>query len=162
MILSKREQDRLVSQTYTYACKQASIFRRKYQWLERDDLIQEALIAVMSAAEKFDPEKGKFTTFCTPFILFRLMDYAKAQRRSIGRAERMVAYECPGDQKSTEEEVDEILFDERLWKYPTLSRYFLMGHNIVDMSTVESVSPSTVWRRIEKEAGELASEIASK
>lgn len=173
--LSKRDQDRLVSQHYEYAKKQARLFHKKLPWLEYDDLVQEAAIAMMKDATVFDPDRGvSFITFCTPKLQWRMLDYARRQSRSNPKYEdqgaqtiQMWAAALSGDadlaEGSIDGECEEVLtqkdLDTRLARFPYVQRR-LMGHTITDMGAAEKVAPSTIFRRMQKEIEELKAEVA--
>lgn len=62
----KRSKDIFVSHNLRLAMDTAAKYARSQSRMEYDDLIQEATIGLMRAADKFDPERGfKFSTYAT-------------------------------------------------------------------------------------------------
>lgn len=79
----KAAKDKLVEHNMRLAFKLAS------EWagsgLDRDDLVQTALTGLTHAAGKFDPDKGRFTTYATRWIYKELWDTAYANQNVIKR-----------------------------------------------------------------------------
>ena len=62
----KRSKDTFVSHNLRLAMDTAAKYARSQSRMEYEDLIQEATIGLMRAADKFDPERGfKFSTYAT-------------------------------------------------------------------------------------------------
>ena len=94
----KNAAGRLVSQNEGYL---TDLARAYTPWCEMEDLKQEAALALLDAAERFDPAYGtKLLTYATPVIEAALSDYAAQHSSSlsipIGRYNqlRRVAYLC--------------------------------------------------------------------
>ena len=94
----KNAAERLVSQNEGYL---TDLARAYTPWCEMEDLKQEAALALLDAAERFDPAYGtKLLTYATPVIEAALSDYAAQHSSSlsipIGRYNqlRRVAYLC--------------------------------------------------------------------
>lgn len=160
MSLSKREQDKLVSDHFTYARKKASIFHAARPWLERDDLTQEALIAMMVAAETYDPSFGTtFVTYATKRIDQRFLFYARTQRREAERVDRAAWHINQPQDRPIEDAIDAAretsAFESSLPQYPNVQR-FLMGHSMTDIGKSEAVATSTISRRLAKEKQDFA------
>ena len=62
-----KERDKLITENMGYVVTLARQYRSDI--LSTDDLVNEGVIGLMKAAEKFDPERGKpFVTFAAPYI----------------------------------------------------------------------------------------------
>ena len=70
----KNAAGRLVSQNEGYLTELAQVYT---PWCELEDLKQEAALALLDAAERFDPAYGtKLLTYATPVMEAAMMDYA--------------------------------------------------------------------------------------
>ena len=94
----KNAAERLIAQNEGYLTELARAYT---PWCEMEDLKQEAALALLDAAERFDPAYGtKLLTYATPVIEAALSDYAAQHSSSlsipIGRYNqlRRVAYLC--------------------------------------------------------------------
>lgn len=78
MTLSIAERNALVIQNLGLVQGLAREFATRFPWLDRDELVQEGTFGAMTAAERFEPERGlKFSTFAVPHIrgsMFRWRD----------------------------------------------------------------------------------------
>jgi RNA polymerase sigma factor (sigma-70 family) len=59
------EQQRLISDNYGLIVKVASSFVSSSVVLSREDLIQEGFYGICRVIDKFDPKRGKYSTFAT-------------------------------------------------------------------------------------------------
>jgi RNA polymerase sigma factor (sigma-70 family) len=79
--------DRLVESNMRLA------FKLSREWvgsgLPREDLVQEAMVGLNVAADKFDPDKGRFTTYATRWIKKSLWDAAYGVSNTIKRPSRL-------------------------------------------------------------------------
>jgi RNA polymerase sigma factor (sigma-70 family) len=55
-------------------------FRRAPEWIDRDDLVQEAMVAVCTAAWRWEPAKGAFSTFAGHRAIGGVLDYLRDER----------------------------------------------------------------------------------
>jgi len=83
----KRARDRLVEHNIRLAAKLSR------QWigcgLPHDDLLQEALVGLNLAADRFVPERGRFTTYATRWINKTLWEAAYGKSNIIKRPHRL-------------------------------------------------------------------------
>ena len=112
----KNAAGRLVSQNEGYL---TDLARAYTPWCEMEDLKQEAALALLDAAERFDPAYGtKLLTYATPVIEAALSDYAAQHSSSlsipIGRYNqlRRVAYLCAEGWDSSDAELVKVVCGE--------------------------------------------------
>ena len=105
----KNAAGRLVSQNEGYL---TDLARAYTPWCEMEDLKQEAALALLDAAERFDPAYGtKLLTYATPAIEAALSDYASQYSSSLsvptsrGSQLRTVAHLCAEAQDASESEL---------------------------------------------------------
>ena len=105
----KNAAERFVSQNEGYL---AELARAYTPWCELEDLKQEAALALLDAAIRFDPAYGtKLLTYATPAIEAALSDYAARHAfplsvpASRGSQLRTVAYFCAEAQDTSEAEL---------------------------------------------------------
>ena len=105
----KNAAERLVSQNEGYL---TDLTRAYTPWCEMEDLKQEAALALLDAAERFDPAYGtKLLTYATPAIEAALSDYASRYAfplsvpTSRGSQLRTVAHLCTEAQDASESEL---------------------------------------------------------
>lgn len=105
----KNAAERLLSQNEGYLTKLA---RAYILWCELEDLKQEAALALLDAAERFDPAYGtKLLTYATPVMEAALSDYASRYAfplsvpTSRGSQLRTVAHLCAEAQDASESEL---------------------------------------------------------
>ena len=105
----KNAAERLISQNEGYLTELA---RAYIPWCELEDLKQEAALALLDAAGRFDPAYGtKLLTYATPAIEAALSDYAARYAfplsvpTSRGSQLRTVAYFCAEAQDTSEAEL---------------------------------------------------------
>ena len=105
----KNAAERLLSQNEGYLTKLA---RAYIPWCEMEDLRQEAALALLDAARRFDPAYGtKLLTYATPAIEAALSDYAARHAFSLsvpasrGSQLRTVAHLCAEAQDTSESEL---------------------------------------------------------
>lgn len=101
--------ERLLSQNEGYLIELARAYT---PWCELEDLKQEAALALLDAAGRFDPAYGtKLLTYATPAIEAALSDYAAQYSSSLsipisrGSQLRTVAYFCAEAQDTSEAEL---------------------------------------------------------
>ena len=112
----KNAAERLVAQNEGY---RTDLARAYTPWCEMEDLKQEAALALLDAAERFDPAYGtKLLTYATPVIEAALSDYAAQLSSSlsipIGRYNqlRRVAYLCAEGWDSSDAELVKVVCGE--------------------------------------------------
>ena len=105
----KNAAERLVSQNEGYLTELARAYT---PWCEAEDLKQEAALALLDAARRFDPAHGtKLLTYATPAIEAALSDYASRYAfplsvpTSRGSQLRTVAHLCAEAQDTSESEL---------------------------------------------------------
>ena len=105
----KNAAERLVSQNEGYL---TDLARAYTPWCELEDLKQEAALALLDAAGRFDPAYGtKLLTYATPAIEAALSDYAAQYSSSLSipisryNQLRRVAYLCAEAQDTSEAEL---------------------------------------------------------
>lgn len=105
----KNAAERLISQNEGYLTKLARVY---IPWCELEDLKQEAALALLDAARRFDPAYGtKLLTYATPAIEAMLSDYAARYSSSLSipisryNQLRRVAYLCAEAQDTSESEL---------------------------------------------------------
>ena len=105
----KNAAERLISQNEGYLTE---LTRAYTPWCELEDLKQEAALALLDAARRFDPAYGtKLLTYATPAIEAALSDYAAQYAfplsvpASRGSQLRTVAYLCAEAQDTSEAEL---------------------------------------------------------
>ena len=105
----KNAAGRLVSQNEGYL---TDLARAYTPWCEMEDLKQEAALALLDAAERFDPAYGtKLLTYATPVMEAALSDYASRYAfplsvpTSRGSQLRTVAHLCAEAQDASESEL---------------------------------------------------------
>lgn len=105
----KNAAERLLSQNEGYLTKLA---RAYIPWCELEDLKQEAALALLDVARRFDPAYGtKLLTYATPAIEAALSDYAARHSSSLSipisryNQLRRVAYLCAEAQDTSEAEL---------------------------------------------------------
>lgn len=158
MTLSKREQDRLLSENFRQIERFATMFWRANKNLELDECIGEALLEVTRCVGRFDPNRGvKFTSWAWVVINRRLSNYRRdlGVRDGLGDADTDAVEAYLHDTETVEDLVDRGRLQEHLdERAPVLSR-FLMGHTFTDLAAAEAVDKSTVSRRAAKETDAL-------
>ena len=112
----KNAAGRLVSQNEGYL---TDLARAYIPWCELEDLKQEAALALLDAAGRFDPAYGtKLLTYATPAIEAALSDYAARYSSSLsipasrGSQLRTVAYLCAEAQDTSEAELTKVVYGE--------------------------------------------------
>ena len=105
----KNAAERLVAQNEGYL---TDLVRAYTPWCELEDLKQEAALALLDAARRFDPAYGtKLLTYATPAIEAALSDYAARHAFSLsvpasrGSQLRTVAHLCAEAQDTSESEL---------------------------------------------------------
>ena len=112
----KNAAERLVSQNEGYLTKLARVY---IPWCELEDLKQEAALALLDAAGRFDPAYGtKLLTYATPAMEAAMMDYAAQYSSSlpvpISRYNqlRRVAYLCAEGWAASDAELVKVVCGE--------------------------------------------------
>ena len=112
----KNAAERLLSQNEGYLTKLARAYT---PWCELEDLKQEAALALLDAARRFDPAFGtKLLTYATPAIEAALSDYAARHAfplsvpASCGSQLRTVAHLCAEEQDTSESELTKAVCGE--------------------------------------------------
>lgn len=112
----KNAAELLISQNEGYLTKLA---RAYIPWCELEDLKQEAALALLDAAGRFDPAYGtKLLTYATPAIEAALSDYAARYSSSLsipasrGSQLRTVSYLCAEAQDTSEAELTKVVYGE--------------------------------------------------
>ena len=113
----KNAAERLIAQNEGYLIELARAYT---PWCETEDLKQEAALALLDAAGRFDPAYGtKLLTYATPAIEAAMMDYAAQYSSSlsipIGRYNqlRRVAYLCAEAQDASETELTKAVCEKQ-------------------------------------------------
>ena len=112
----KNAAGRLVSQNEGYL---TDLARAYTPWCEMEDLKQEAALALLDAAERFDPAYGtKLLTYATPAIEAALSDYAARYSSSLSipisryNQLRRVAYLCAEGRDQSDAELVKVVCGE--------------------------------------------------
>mgnify|MGYP002616559200 CR=1 FL=1 len=112
----KNAAERLVSQNEGYLTELARAYT---PWCEAEDLKQEAALALLDAARRFDPAHGtKLLTYATPVMEAAMMDYATQYASSLSipvsryNQLRRVAYLCAEGWDSSDAELVKVVCGE--------------------------------------------------
>jgi RNA polymerase sigma factor (sigma-70 family) len=112
----KNAAERLVSQNEGYLTELARAYT---PWCEMEDLKQEAALALLAAARRFDPAYGtKLLTYATPVMEAALSDYVARYSSSLSipisryNQLRRVAYLCAGGWDSSDAELAKVVCGE--------------------------------------------------
>ena len=112
----KNAAERLISQNEGYLTELARAYT---PWCELEDLKQEAALALLDAARRFDPAYGtKLLTYATPAIEAAMMDYAARYSSSLSisisryNQLRRVAYLCAEGWDSSDAELAKVVCGE--------------------------------------------------
>ena len=113
---AKNAAERLVSQNEGYL---TDLARAYTPWCKMEDLKQEAALALLDAAERFDPAYGtKLLTYATPAIEAALSDYAARYSSSLSipisryNQLRRVAYLCAEGWDPSDAELVKVVYGE--------------------------------------------------
>ena len=108
--------ERLISQNEGYL---TGLARAYTPWCELEDLKQEAALALLDAAGRFDPAYGtKLLTYATPAIEAAMMDYAAQYSSSLSipisryNQLRRVAYLCAEGWDASDAELVKVVYGE--------------------------------------------------
>jgi len=116
--LTPEQHDHVMS-CYKWAIKLANTFQRKYsvlQSLDRDDLIQESLLALCRCARQFKEERGKLTTVTFLAVKRHLLRYSCVDR----------LIKMPADGVSSGEERDRVMLHYNKLKQVSPDALYLM------------------------------------
>ena len=144
----KNTAERLVSQNEGYLTELARAYT---PWCELEDLKQEAALALLDAAGRFDPAYGtKLLTYATPAIEAELSDYAARHAfplsvpASRGSQLRTVAHLCAEAQNTSEAELTKAVCEKLkvsskaaealLKEYQALCRARQLGDDVFSVS----------------------------
>ena len=144
----KNAAERLVSQNEGYLTELARAYT---PWCETEDLKQEAALALLDAAGRFDPSYGtKLLTYATPAIEAALSDYASRYAfplsvpTSRGSQLRTVAHLCAEAQDASESELTKAVCEKLkvsskaaealLKEYQALCRARQLGDDVLSIS----------------------------
>ena len=144
----KNAAERLVSQNEGYLTELARAYT---PWCETEDLKQEAALALLDAAGRFDPAYGtKLLTYATPAMEAALSDYAAQYSSSLSipisryNQLRRVAYLCAEAQDTSESELTKAVCEKLkvsskaaetlLKEYQTLCRARQLGDDVFSVS----------------------------
>ena len=144
----KNAAERLLSQNEGYLTKLARAYT---PWCELEDLKQEAALALLDAAGRFDPAYGtKLLTYATPAIEAALSDYASRYAfplsvpTSRGSQLRTVAHLCTEAQDASESELTKAVCEKLrvsskaaevlLKEYQALCRARQLGDDVFSIS----------------------------
>ena len=144
----KNAAERLVSQNEGYLTELARAYT---PWCETEDLKQEAALALLDAAGRFDPSYGtKLLTYATPAIEAALSDYASRYAfplsvpTSRGSQLRTVAHLCAEAQDASEPELTKAVCEKLkvsskaaealLKEYQALCRARQLGDDVFSIS----------------------------
>lgn len=134
----KRLRDELVHH-YIYI---AEILSRKFinRGIEYDDIYQIACIGILSAVERFDPDKGiKFATFATPTVLGEIRHYFRDKGNFIKVPRSLYEIFCKAE-KIRRSQSDEKLSQEELARMLNLSeREIRMAYEAGDAAFIKSL-----------------------
>ncbi len=145
---AKNAAERLVSQNVGYL---TDLARAYTPWCKMEDLKQEAALALLDAAERFDPAYGtKLLTYATPAIEAALSDYAARYAfplsvpTSRGSQIRTVAHLCAEAQNTSEAELTKAVCEKLkvsskaaealLKEYQALCRARQLGDDVFSVS----------------------------
>ena len=113
----KNAAERLISQNEGYLTE---LTRAYTPWCEMEDLKQEAALALLDAAGRFDPAYGtKLLTYATPVMEAALSDYAARYSSSLSipisryNQLRRVAYLCAEGWDASDAELVKVVYGER-------------------------------------------------
>ena len=144
----KNAAERLVAQNEGY---RTDLARAYTPWCEMEDLKQEAALALLDAAGRFDPAYGiKLLTYATPAIEAALSDYASRYAfplsvpTSRGSQLRTVAHLCAEAQDASESELTKAVCEKLkvsskaaealLKEYQALCRARQLGDDVLSIS----------------------------
>ena len=144
----KNAAERLVSQNEGYLTELARAYT---PWCETEDLKQEAALALLDAAGRFDPSYGtKLLTYATPAIEAALSDYASRYAFPLsvptrrGSQLRTVAHLCAEAQDASESELTKAVCEKLkvsskaaealLKEYQALCRARQLGDDVLSIS----------------------------
>ena len=144
----KNAAERLISQNEGYLTGLARVYT---PWCETEDLKQEAALALLDAAGRFDPACGtKLLTYATPVMEAAMMDYAARYSSSLSipisryNQLRRVAYLCAEAQDTSEAELTKAVCEKLkvsskaaevlLKEYLTLYRARQLGDDVFSVS----------------------------
>ena len=144
----KNAAERLVSQNEGYLTELARAYT---PWCEMEDLKQEAALALLDAAGRFDPAYGtKLLTYATPAMEAALSDYAAQYSSSLSipisryNQLRRVAYLCAEAQDASESELTKAVCEKLkvsskaaealLKEYQALCRARQLGDDVFSIS----------------------------
>ena len=144
----KNAAERLISQNEGYL---TGLARAYTPWCETEDLKQEAALALLDAAGRFDPAYGtKLLTYATPAIEAALSDYAARYSSALSipfsryNQLRRVAYLCAEAQDASETELTKAVCEKLrvsskatealLKEYRTLCRARQLGDDVFSVS----------------------------
>ena len=144
----KNAAERLISQNEGYITELARAYT---PWCEMEDLKQEAALALLDAAGRFDPAYGtKLLTYATPAIEAALSDYAARYSSSLSipisryNQLRRVAYLCAEECDASDAELVNVVCGERnvsakvagalIKEYRTLFCVRQLGDNVFSVS----------------------------
>lgn len=144
----KNAAEQLISQNEGYLTELARAYT---PWCELEDLKQEAALALLDAARRFDPAYGtKLLTYATPAIEAALSDYAARHAfplsvpASRGSQLRRVAYLCAEAQDTSEAELTKAVCEKLkvssksaealLKEYQALCRARQLGDDVFSVS----------------------------
>ena len=144
----KNAAERLLSQNEGYLTKLARAYT---PWCELEDLKQEASLALLDAARRFDPAYGtKLLTYATPVMEAALSDYAAQYSSSLSipisryNQLRRVAYLCAEGWDSSDAELVKVVCGELnvsakvagtlIKEYRTLCGAQQLGDNVFSIS----------------------------
>lgn len=145
--LSRSEKNRVITDHHGFIRSRAVVFWKSYKRLDRDDCIQEAMLAAMKAVDRWDPKRSAFSTFVQMCIRSHLLEYAAKD----GRGGDTVEYE---DWDHPTETDTEAAFDARRMLREAVSNPILLrrgeGATLEEIAADEGVNRSTILRRERK------------
>ena len=156
----KNAAERLISQNEGYL---TGLARAYTSWCETEDLKQEAALALLDAAGRFDPAYGtKLLTYATPAIEAALSDYAARYSSALSipfsryNQLRRVAYLCAEAQDASETELTKAVCEKLrvsskatealLKEYRTLCRARQLGDDVFSVSC--GGDPAVAYERL--------------
>ena len=148
------QQQKLLLQNERFIYAKAIEFWKRNPDLDRDDCKSEAMLVACELVKVFDPSFGAhFTTFITRKIQWRLLDFARDQRKvpSVG--------DSGVDLVSFEKDIEDHIDDKRLRNTDSVVSKRLIGHSVHDIAKAEGVDRSTVFRRQQQELTELRNKL---
>ncbi|WP_343070849.1 sigma-70 family RNA polymerase sigma factor [Bacillus sp. REN10] len=131
------------------------IMRSLHIYKDEDEFQQIGRIALWEAYEKYEPQKGAFSTIAYSYIKGRMMDAlkkAKQLEEQVVYTDQLLWQDVPDQQKDQSLELEMLLTytlslsdREKVW----LIRTFYENMTIAEIATCENVSPSAVkkWRK---------------